>query len=152
MCYIYDHNHCSVLSYCFIMAFLNLKDSRVSPLFCSVTAPRFWLFLRGGAARVFHRAGRGTPLPRKAGRPSLVFLSRLDPDLVLGSWGLLSLLSLILAWEGVLFPPLKWGPNWPFRCLGFAQFVREDSWKCHTSFISNSEEVSIYLGQAPRDI
>ena len=39
----------------------------------------------GGVVRVFHRAGRGTPFPHKAGRPSLVFLSRLGPDLVMGS-------------------------------------------------------------------
>ena len=29
----YDDNHCSKLTYCFIMAFLNWKDMTLSPLF-----------------------------------------------------------------------------------------------------------------------
>ena len=44
----YDHNHCSVLSYCFIMAFLNWKDSRVSTLFCPANAPSFYVFAGRG--------------------------------------------------------------------------------------------------------
>ena len=44
----YDHNHCSVLSYCFIMAFLNWKDSRVSILFCPANAPSFYVFAGRG--------------------------------------------------------------------------------------------------------
>ena len=44
------------LSYCFIMAFLKWKNSRVSPHFCPVV-------LRGRAARVFHRACLGGEPP-----------------------------------------------------------------------------------------
>ena len=53
--------------------------------------------------------------------------------LSLAVWDSAHFLSLILAWESAVSPSLNWGPNRPFRCLDFAQFVGEDSWKCLTS-------------------
>ena len=55
----HDDNHCSKLTYCFIMAFLNWKDMTLSPLFGLPL--RFWPFLR---------AGRGTFPSRRGAFPA----------------------------------------------------------------------------------